>query len=105
MISEDIKDNELQEYLGLITLVCKSAGVKIVIIDGRIFAIIEFNEASNSAHKHELRGRDITDLLRQYKHAPTAAGVATLAQQIDSTDKTTRLWDRSFPFRMFVPPV
>ena len=105
MTSPNVKDEEVSDYLGLITQLCKEARQKIVFIDGRIFSIIEFNEAGNAAHKHELRGRDVTDLLRQHKHAPLTSGVATLVQQIDSSDKVTRLWDRSFPFRMFMPPV
>jgi hypothetical protein len=103
MTSVNIKEEELPEYLGIIQLLCDEAKLKFVFIDGRIFASIEFNEASNAAHKHELRGRDVTDLLRQQKHAPQTGGVGTIAQQIDATKKQLRIWDKSFPFRLFLP--
>jgi hypothetical protein len=104
MTSPNIKEEEVPDYLGLISLLCQDAAQRFVLIDGRIFAHQEFNEANNAAHKHELRGKDVTELLRQHKHAPTSANISTLVQQITNTKSVTRMWDKSFPFRMFMPP-
>jgi hypothetical protein len=102
MTVENLPEAELPSVLGLLTLLCKQ-GQKFVYIDGRIFLHSEFNEASNAAHKHELKGRDVTHLIREQRHAPESANVGTLIQKMEATEKSYRFWDRSFPFRMFLP--